>query len=499
MFPFFFVEQKRGWSSILPAVPTHLRIREPHRRTAEFLLGMRAPVIANRRQKLEGEAKRLQNEWTRVVQTINEAAGLIHGTVVDLPSAPDSSWPPKRTPRILVPRNEEWHRLETELDSWRSDLRALLSVEIPRVEDVAPSAEGHLADAERRIHRKEARLARLFSELEFAEEQIRVVGERVAALEEERQKNLDAKTLTEMGGEHFQAITTHECPVCHQHLQDSLIPLGESQSVMSIDLNIEFIKEQMTTYQALLESSRRQRDRLDTRAGALQSELQAAREEIRSLRSTLISDTRLPSASTIRLRLELERQVTDASRTIEKVESELHVLGELSAAWTQNREAVKALAAETASADDHAKVKRWAQSFREQLKAYDFKSVDPPRASISADTLRPEHEGFDFPSGISASDMVRTIWGYLVGLLEIGSREGGRHPGLLVLDEPRQQSTKDVSFAHLLRRASKASSDGRQIIIFTSEDRDRLADSLQGIPHQVYYIEGRVLQVSRRR
>src|SRR5205823_4813937 len=36
--PYFMVEQTRGWSTVQPPLPTHFRIREPNKRTVEFLL-----------------------------------------------------------------------------------------------------------------------------------------------------------------------------------------------------------------------------------------------------------------------------------------------------------------------------------------------------------------------------------------------------------------------------------------------------------------------------
>lgn len=41
LFPFFVVEQTRGWSSILPPVPTHLRVKDAHKRAVEFILLIR--------------------------------------------------------------------------------------------------------------------------------------------------------------------------------------------------------------------------------------------------------------------------------------------------------------------------------------------------------------------------------------------------------------------------------------------------------------------------
>ena len=59
-------------------------------------------------------------------------------------------------------------------------------------------------------------------------------------------------------------------------------------------------------------------------------------------------------------------------------------------------------------------------------------------------------------------------------MLEVARDVATNHPGMLLLDEPRQQSSSDVSFVQLLRRVSSASTFGQQVILFTSEERERL-------------------------
>ncbi len=95
---------------------------------------------------------------------------------------------------------------------------------------------------------------------------------------------------------------------------------------------------------------------------------------------------------------------------------------------------------------------------------------------------------------ISASDLIRTIWAYQSGMLEVAREAQTNHPGMLVFDEPRQQSTRDVSFAALLQRASKASKYGQQIIFFTSEEKKRLQEHLVDLDHSLLVVDGRVLK-----
>jgi len=138
--------------------------------------------------------------------------------------------------------------------------------------------------------------------------------------------------------------------------------------------------------------------------------------------------------------------------------------------------------------------------------------------NVSYDTYRPEHEGFDIQTdvnsktstvtaagdtspittqlqnSISASDLIRTIWAYLTGMLEMGRSGNTNHPGFILFDEPRQQSTRDVSFVELLRRAATSNSFGQQVIFFTSENLERLKGHLTGLPRSLVAIEGRVIK-----
>jgi hypothetical protein len=64
--------------------------------------------------------------------------------------------------------------------------------------------------------------------------------------------------------------------------------------------------------------------------------------------------------------------------------------------------------------------------------------------------------------------MIRSAAGILresvmSGLLEVSRTEDTHHPGCVIFDEPRQQSTRDVSFVALLRRSAFAREYGQQV------------------------------------
>lgn len=112
---------------------------------------------------------------------------------------------------------------------------------------------------------------------------------------------------------------------------------------------------------------------------------------------------------------------------------------------------------------------------------------------IGDDDYLPRRDDFDLQADISASDSVRVIWAYLLGLLEVGEQFDTNHPGLVVFDEPKQQSAKDLSFEALLRRAS-GEGGGRQVIFATSEPLEALNTMLGGVEHTIHIVDGYLLK-----
>jgi hypothetical protein len=172
---------------------------------------------------------------------------------------------------------------------------------------------------------------------------------------------------------------------------------------------------------------------------------------------------------------------------------ELENVAELSAKWSQLQTAKSKLPTEDTTIADRKKLKRWGELLREQLSEYDFKSLKIDDITVSEELYRPLHEGFDLPTNISASDFIRVIWSYLNGLREVGVEYKTNHPGLLVFDEPRQQSARDFSFEQLLRRVARSGDQGHQVIFATSEKEDTLKRMLADLPHTYHPFDGHLI------
>ena len=119
------------------------------------------------------------------------------------------------------------------------------------------------------------------------------------------------------------------------------------------------------------------------------------------------------------------------------------------------------------------------QSLRQQLVLYKMGSLDPHELTISRDNYVPEKAGLDLGADVSASDLIRLQWAYLLGLLELGLSVSTNHPGLLIMDEPQQQSVEEGAFRAMLEYTTKFKNS--QVIVATSHERNSIGQFLKGI------------------
>jgi hypothetical protein len=518
IFPYFVVEQTRGWSSLQPPIPTHFRIRDAQKRVVEFLLNLDAHRVALKRQELQLEKSRIETEWKAKVAHTLDIAEASAGTVQSLPRQPVTIWPPQVPPRLVVPLGETWVLLAQKMQARSLELAQLVEQEIPRVQEIASAAQAELEAAEQDTRDTQTLLSRLLDLLETEQDEVKRVEHRLAAISEDIQRHKDVKTLQGLGSRQGSELDAGHCPICHQAVHDSLLPLDVDQVVMSLDENIQFLIEQKRTFELVFQSSKRVAEARATQVRSLNQDLSTLRDRVRSLRQTLVSDGRQPSVAAIRNRIELETAIKRDDLHLAQFSKAVSSFDDLSLQWRRCQAELESLPRENTTEQDRQKIRAWTHIIREQLMQYGFKSFSPSLVNISEDSYRPEHDGFDIqtdvsgvestttlsgaasPSttqlqnSISASDLIRTIWAYLNGMLEMGRSGESNHPGFILFDEPRQQSTRDVSFVELLRRASMSSSFGQQVIFFTSENLDRLQGHLSGLPHSLVALEGRVIK-----
>ncbi len=486
LFPFFFVEQKRGWSSVVPIIPSHLRVRNAHERAVEFLISLDAYKNAVKRQELDLELSQNQSAWSQTIRLMKENANLVNGSLQGISDSPVVTWPPEIPPSFMVPVNNEWLSIQSRIANAKSTLHDLIELEIPRVEQIANEAESELSKAEDEVRRDETIVERLLEFVRFEESELASMMNRLRQIDEDLVRNKDDRTLKSMGSESFKKLNSGECPTCHQAIQDSLLPLAEEQGVMTLDQNIAFLEQQRRTILGVVGEARASVDTRNQQILAIRSEIAIKRSRVRALRQTLVSDGRLPSAAAIEERLRLEHEIERLEKAADSFNQSLVQLGRIAEELSRIRADLSSLPKQNTSQTDREKIRRWGDLMQRQLGQYGFGSFRPDEIQISDDQYRPKHEGFDLPSSISASDLIRTIWAYLMGMMELAREFSVDHPGLLVFDEPRQQSAREVSFSELLRRAANSREYCQQVVFFTSEEPSLLRAALEGFEYKLH-------------
>jgi hypothetical protein len=494
IFPLFMTEQKHGWSGIQARMPTHFRIREMGKRAIEFVLKLDSYEIAERRQRLREQLSSIGERWGRLTSEVDAKIGALGGVVRNLPRLPVSEWPLVPAPECIVFDGNEWERVQAATLRISSRLKDLSTEEVPVVSTAVDRVAEDLRSAQKQLTTLEVLAVRALRDNETEEAENSSIRERIAALEADQQNYQDLKRLRDIGSDLRLSIATGRCPTCDQEINDVLLPQLATAPPMSFDDNIKFIAGQIATFRTMLTDSERVVEGRRRSATAIRSKMQELRANIRAYKQTLTSANNSASAADVRERMALEASLQTYQSITEQLDSALEQLETLAIEFAEYSAALDALKSDT-SEQDESKLQSLQASFVSQLDQYGFSSIRPSSLlRISRETYRPTYEGFDLGFNLSASDMIRTIWAYLFGLMEVARSGNTNHLGLLVLDEPRQQQADKVSFSEFAKRAAGALEAGQQVLFMTSEDPETLTTMLEGTEHQYISFEGKMIQ-----
>jgi hypothetical protein len=493
IFPLIYVEQKKGWGAIEGRFPTHFGIRDVARRATEFLLGLEVSAATARRAVLREQQQVLRQRWTLAAREI-EATGRVAGVLIrDVSSTPVPDWPPAVPPSLWLARGETWVTIEDELSGLAERLAALTNEVVPTTGDALEGSREALRSDEAALATIERAARETAAALEAERGQVMAIGDRLRVLDEDLIRNKDARKLQSLGAVESLSVTAGRCPTCHQDVSVALLEHTHVQSTMSVDDNIRFLEEQRKVFELTLRQVTQAVAARGRQVSALSSDAAELRSRIRALRATLTADTRGPSLAAVEERVRLSHRVRNLTDVRLQIRERLDGFVTLAEAWAEVTSALRALPTDGLSKADEEKLVALETSLSNQLQAYALRSVEPARITISRESYRPEYVGFDLQFDLSASDTIRTIWAYRLALLEVARAFPTNHLGLVIFDEPRQQSTEPEGFQAFLARASAATNAAQQVIVVTSEEAPLVDAQLAHIAHTRIEIPERLL------
>jgi hypothetical protein len=492
IFPLIYVEQKRGWGAIQATMPTY-GVPNARRRAIEFILGLGVYRRARERRELLGEIERFRGQYRQAVALFTarlDGTGVVlQGLEPDMPTR----WPAVEPALLASVDAGEWSGLAEHLADLRNQLQTVRADDVPSAEEQARELSEALSERERQLDSLSAAGGELRRSVALDDDQLAALNTRVEALDEDRRRYRDAITLRELGSNVGPILEGDDCPACHRPLPAALV-VAAAPPPMSLEQNLEFIQEQIQTFRLMWDDINRHRGVASQQLAALRTRIDEVRQEVRAARSTLTSPSQSPSIAAVRRQLQLEDRV----ERLESIEQDFYGLiadiRPLIDAAQHARERLLSLPTERLDESDEARLGALETSVVSQLGEYGFRSFDVDTIGISHDTYLPTREGFDLGFVTSASDAIRIVWSYLLGLLEVSKTFETNHPGLLMFDEPRQQAADPLSFQALLRRAAMDAADGAQILFATSEPEPSLAAFLDGLTYTQTTFEGMALE-----
>lgn len=490
--PYLYVDQ-RAWTSTSPRQVTQFQLREPMRRTFEFMLGLKGPDMAAERARLENQIAARNTDWVALSRSASAISSVAGARVVGLPKTPAGATAHSSkavTPTdvsaaaVEVLEGSEWVRMEELLERLQRD--AQTTGDDSQVEkqpeatallvgEERAELERRLAETERELRDLNVTSAMLERETTLLEAQVDALDRRVASLSEERSRHQDIKTLVRLGGDdHRHGLGDEDCPTCHQRLE--AIEADDLGPILGIDDALGLLNAELATAEAMRSEAQRATDTTRAAFDALARRVDSVRVRIRSLREDLIAPSDYPSASDITERVAAELRVAELERVKDRLTEVLEQMSEVAVALATARSRLNDLP-NTVPAEDETLIAAVQSSMQGQLSDFGFASYSNKNVGLDELTLKPARVGFDLDSDVSASDVVRIKIAYLNAMREVAlAADSPGHPGFLILDEPRQHELEAENFRSTLSRLAAATRG--QVIVTTAASRSSLPELL---------------------
>lgn len=478
VFASMFIEQKRGWSDILIGIPNIFKIKEPKKRVVEFLLGLDTIEVEKKKAYIKKMEEEINLKWKNLYEDIIEEMKESNCDSNDIYLKPkillDNY---TETLNIQVEENEQYIDINEKINKLNDEITALKQTK-PRVGMINDKLQIDLEENKEKLNSLELMLIKE-NEKENAEKfGLNKLNKILENINLDLNNNKDAKKIMELGSIKNTSIGKKVCPLCNSKIEDSLLLSQKNYNTMSIEENIEHLKQQKKLIEYAIDNRKLNINNYSDNRDKIKSEIIKLRRIIRSQINDLYEKDDSLSETSIYTKVDLQNQMEELELLKEKYFSYKRKFYDLSEELKNVLNEKEKLPKDKFTERDKERISKFEQCFKEKIEKYGYKSENVSNIQISMDKLIPTIDGFDMRFDNSGSDNIRAIWAYTISLLIVSRDMLGNHPNILIIDEPMQQSVIEEDLFSFIDDLNSIS-NGIQVIIGMTLGNQKLKDKVK--------------------
>jgi len=481
VFSCMFIEQKHGWSDLFSGMPI-LGIKESKKRVIEFVLQLDTLKNEKKKEDLKINEALIIEEWNKCFDSLQIMAAQENCTIINYPVRPNVL-SDIDVERIAIQNDGVLIKKEIEnLEKQTSEIQKLK----PKVIDNFEELQGELSKTEESMTELDGYVSSCQKQLLIEKGNIKTINENLETIEIDLTNNKDAARLRDLGSELQCNFAKDVCPVCHQHINDSLLPKAADIPVMGIDENIRHLEAQQKMLKFSLLSHIQRKKELEMQINEINDRLYKLRRLAQTIRNDLYSINESYSETVVYKKITLKQRIDGLKKLQMLLIKNCKELKILSGRWQIFLEDRKQVPKNKFTALDKEKLDLLKEKFIDNLKLFGYRSIhDFDAITISEESYLPLFEGFDMKFDSSASDNIRLIWSFTLALLQVSVLTSGNHPTVLIFDEPDQQSTIISDMKSFFEKILDLADYSQVIVGITIKDGDT-KKAIQELPENSY-------------
>lgn len=481
LFSAMFIEQKKGWSSLLATIPSYYGIKDIKTKVIEYLLNL--DTINNEKLKIECkiEEKLIKEKWSKVVEDIKLELNNNNCIIRALYEKPKVISEENINQMIILKReNEEEIELKEYIDIKKIKAEELSQQNL-KVGD-------NIKDLEERLRILQDEIQDQFEKKKYKNAQkvleiasINKLRESLEIINKDLTNHKDINKLKKLGGLQDSNLLKNICPTCNQEINDCLMEQTLVSKVMDVDEQIKHLSAQKQMIEYSLNSHKSNLIKLENDIERLEIEIISKTKEIRRITNDIYSTDESLSTAIVYEKVRIENELENLSKMKQNIDIYKEKLLNISEDWIKLIEKKRKLPKGIFSDNDIEKIDKLREIFIDKLKKYNYASNQNIHSiEISKDRLVPTLNGFDLMKDGSGSDLIRIIWDFTLSLLTVSNENKGNHTTLAIFDEPAQQSIENKDLYSFINDININYKDS-QIIIGMTLNNPELEQYVKGM------------------